>query len=54
MTYISTIHSDIFYRYFGHLAGRSDINGYLIGTMPLGAAVGASTAPIFMKYLTRK
>jgi MFS family permease len=54
MTYISTIDPDTFYKYFGQNAGKLQVIGYLIGTMPLGAAVGALTAPFLMNHLTRK
>lgn len=54
MTYISTIKPKILSDYFGPSAGEPVMIGFLIGVVPIGAGVGALTAPLSMNFLSRK
>lgn len=54
LTYISTISSDILFEYFGPTAGQPVMVGFLIGIVPIGAGIGALSAPLSMNFLSRK
>lgn len=54
LAYLSSVQSATLGLYFGPIAAKPSTIGGLIGGLPIGAAVGALSAPIFMKLFTRK
>lgn len=54
LTYLSTIPTNTLNDTFGTDSTKPVVYGILIGCIPIGAAIGALLAPLFMKCLTRK